>query len=116
MKKKAPTEKARELTDFAPAVYVKFMRENMFLYGRDIVGELIRLEAEIEHEEIRKKIDRIIDQKSEPIPKDLTPEEILKRLKKVREESAALDRMWARQDELRAIMYPEIERERREVT
>lgn len=97
----------RELTDFAPAVYLEFMRQNMLLFRRDILSELIVIEAEIEHEEIRKKIDEIIDRKSEPIPKNATPEEILRRIKKTMEESAKLDRLWARQEELQNIMFPD---------
>lgn len=97
----------RALDSFAPAVYIEFIRHRIFLNGRGIIEELIRYEAKIEYEEIQKKIDKIIDQKSVLISEDLAPEKLLKRIKKIQQEGVDLDRMWARQGELRAIMFPE---------
>lgn len=97
----------RELDSFAPAVYLAFIRNEMFLYGRDLLAELIRYEASLEHAAIQAEVDKIIDRKSKPIPKDAAPEDLLRRIKQIQRESAALDKLWARQEELRGTMYPD---------
>lgn len=99
-----PVEK-RELDSFAPAVYLEFIRNNMLLFGRDVVAEFIRIEAEIEYESLRKQADQIIGKG--PLPKHMTPEELVLRVKESLKDSAKLESIWARQEELRAIMFPD---------
>jgi hypothetical protein len=95
----------RKIESFSPETLAHYIRRHYYTPEEEVVKKLIYHEAQLEYDQIQKKIDVIIERKTRPILDD--PKKLIRAIKSTRSDSEKLDVLWKRQEELSRIMFPD---------
>lgn len=94
----------KQISGFSKAVLAEYIRRHS--YAVEIIRDLQYIEYRLEYEKTQREVDRIIDAKTEPYPVDDLAE-IIKRSTRSLADSKRLDVLWARQERLSKLMFPD---------
>lgn len=95
----------RSLSGFSSAVLAEYISQRVY---KPDIKDLEYIEAMHEYMEIKKKIDKIIERKKAKKPLPTNGGQRIRVLKAMLNDSKKLDALWARQEELNKIMFPDI--------